>query len=104
MTRRQQTEHAATPSREAQEDVASKKADGPHAEANPWPTNPFVGLRPFEASEGLLFFGRRDQTMELLERLHKTRFLSVVGSSGCGKSSLVRAGLIPKLKAGFLVE
>jgi hypothetical protein len=66
--------------------------------------NPFVGLRPFEDSEGLLFFGRREQTMELLERLHKTRFLSVVGSSGCGKSSLIRAGLIPKLKAGFLVE
>jgi energy-coupling factor transporter ATP-binding protein EcfA2 len=66
--------------------------------------NPFVGLRPFESEESLLFFGRREQAIELLQRLHATRFLAVVGSSGCGKSSLVRAGLIPKLKAGFLVE
>ncbi|MFQ5605257.1 MAG: CHASE2 domain-containing protein [bacterium] len=66
--------------------------------------NPFVGLRPFQANESLLFFGRREQTMELLQRLHETRFLAVVGSSGSGKSSLIRAGLIPKLKAGFLVD
>src|SRR5215216_7069635 len=68
------------------------------------PPNPFVGLRPFESDEGLLFFGRTEQTVALMRQLHKTRFLSVVGSSGCGKSSLIRAGLIPKLKAGFLVE
>ncbi|MFL6215564.1 MAG: M15 family metallopeptidase [Blastocatellia bacterium] len=66
--------------------------------------NPFVGLRPFESDESLLFFGRREQAIELLQRLHATHFLAIVGSSGCGKSSLVRAGLIPKLKAGFLVE
>ena len=66
--------------------------------------NPFVGLRPFESEESLLFFGRREQAIELLQRLHATHFLALVGSSGCGKSSLVRAGLIPKLKAGFLVE
>lgn len=64
--------------------------------------NPFVGLRPFESTESLLFFGRREQTMELLQLLHRSRFMAVVGSSGCGKSSLIRAGLIPKLKAGFL--
>lgn len=68
------------------------------------PPNPFVGLRPFESGEGLLFFGRREQIIELLQQLHRTRFLSIVGSSGCGKSSLIRAGLIPKLKAGFLIE
>ncbi len=66
--------------------------------------NPFVGLRPFEADESLLFFGRQQQIAELLRRLHDTRFLAVVGSSGCGKSSLVRAGLMPVLQAGFLVE
>lgn len=70
----------------------------------PNPTNPFVGLRPFRTEESLLFFGRNEQTVELLQQLHKTRFLAVVGSSGCGKSSLIRAGLIPKLKAGFLIE
>ncbi len=69
----------------------------------PFP-NPFVGLRPFRTEESLLFFGRNEQTIELLQQLHRTRFLAVVGSSGCGKSSLIRAGLIPKLKAGFLLE
>jgi WD40 repeat protein len=66
--------------------------------------NPFVGLRPFETNESLLFFGRSEQTIELLQQLHRTRLLAVVGSSGCGKSSLICAGLIPKLRAGFLVE
>ena len=69
-----------------------------------FPKNPFVGLRPFRSDEGLLFFGRREQTLELLQQLQQSRFLAVVGSSGCGKSSLIRAGLIPKLEAGFLVE
>lgn len=69
----------------------------------PPPRNPFVGLRPFEAEESYLFFGRNDQTTELLRLLYRTRFVAVVGSSGCGKSSLVRAGLIPRLEAGFLV-
>jgi len=68
------------------------------------PENPFVGLRPFESDESLMFFGRTEQTLDLLKQLHHTHFLAVVGSSGCGKSSLIRAGLIPKLKAGMLVE
>jgi energy-coupling factor transporter ATP-binding protein EcfA2 len=65
--------------------------------------NPFVGLRPFDTHEGLLFFGRDDQTTELMQKLDRGRFLAVVGSSGCGKSSLIRAGLIPKLEGGFLI-
>src|SRR5579872_1273007 len=64
---------------------------------------PFVGLRPFDQEDGHLFFGRREQTNELLQRLHRTRLVAAVGGSGCGKSSLVRAGLIPALSAGFLV-
>ena len=67
-------------------------------------TNPFVGLRPFETDEAALFFGRSEQTSELLQQLHRTRLLAIVGGSGCGKSSLVRAGLIPRLRAGMLVE
>jgi len=66
--------------------------------------NPYVGLRPFQAHENLIFFGRDNQTLELLQRLYKHRFVAVVGSSGCGKSSLIRAGLIPALKGGFLLE
>ncbi len=66
--------------------------------------NPYVGLRPFDVDESFLFFGRTRQTKELLQRLHEHHFVAVVGNSGCGKSSLLRAGLIPDLKAGYLVE
>ena len=64
--------------------------------------NPFPGLRPFEPDEDHLFFGREKQIDELLRRLRFTRFLSVVGASGSGKSSLVRCGLIPALQGGFM--
>lgn len=67
-------------------------------------SNPFVGLRPFESEESLLFFGRQQQVVELLQCLHRFHFVALVGSSGSGKSSLVRAGLIPSLKAGYLVK
>ena len=65
--------------------------------------NPYVGLRPFFATDARVFFGRDEQIAELQTILHETRFLPVVGGSGSGKSSLVRAGLIPRLGAGFLV-
>ena len=66
--------------------------------------NPFVGLRPFESDESLLFFGRQTQTMEILQRLHQYHFVAVTGGSGSGKSSLIKAGVIPRLKAGYLVN
>jgi energy-coupling factor transporter ATP-binding protein EcfA2 len=64
--------------------------------------NPFPGLRSFEADEDHLFFGREAQIDELLRRLRTTRFLAVVGTSGSGKSSLVRAGLVPSLYGGLM--
>jgi tetratricopeptide (TPR) repeat protein len=66
--------------------------------------NPFPGLRPFEADEDHLFFGREREIDELLRRLRTTRFLSVVGTSGSGKSSLIRSGLIPALHSGVMVK
>ena len=63
---------------------------------------PYPGLRPFRPSESCLFFGRETQVQELLDRLPRQRFLGVVGVSGCGKSSLVLAGLIPALERGGL--
>src|SRR5574339_758116 len=62
---------------------------------------PFKGLQYFEESDSDLFFGRELLTAKLVRRLRDTKFLSVViGASGSGKSSLVRAGLIPALKKG----
>jgi len=63
---------------------------------------PFPGLRPFEAEESLLFFGREPHVEELLRSLGGSRFLAVIGASGSGKSSLVRAGLLPALYRGYL--
>jgi tetratricopeptide (TPR) repeat protein len=65
-------------------------------------TNPFPGLRPFETDEYRLFFGREGQADALVERLERSRFLAVVGTSGSGKSSLVRAGLLPALRGGMM--
>ena len=64
--------------------------------------NPFVGLRPFEESEAHLFFGRDGQSDEIVNRLAQRRFVAVVGGSGSGKSSLVRAGVFPDLRGGFM--
>jgi hypothetical protein len=66
--------------------------------------NPYPGLRPFEPAEADRFFGRKEQTYELLRRLEEHRFVAVLGLSGSGKSSLVRAGLIPALRRGYLTE
>jgi hypothetical protein len=62
--------------------------------------NPFPGLRPFTQEEDYLFFGREEQTLELLARLGSHRFVAVVGTSGSGKSSLVRCGLLSELLGG----
>ena len=68
------------------------------------PKQPYPGLRPFEADEADVFFGREEHVDALLERLSASHFVAVVGESGAGKSSLVRAGLLPALDAGFVVE
>jgi len=65
--------------------------------------NPFPGLRPFTQEEDHLFFGREEQTLELLQRLENHRFVAVVGTSGSGKSSLVRCGLLSELQGGRML-
>lgn len=64
--------------------------------------NPYKGLRAFEESDAGDFFGREQLTRHLVERLADARFLGVVGPSGSGKSSVVRAGLVPALRTGAL--
>src|SRR5215472_11384662 len=67
-------------------------------------SNPFPGLRPFRSDEHHLFFGREEQTAALLQLLRTSRFLAVVGTSGSGKSSLVRAGMIAELHGGTMTH
>ena len=59
---------------------------------------PYPGLAPFRTDQAPFFFGRKPETEELINRLKKPdcRFLTVVGASGTGKSSLIYAGLIPR--------
>jgi WD40 repeat protein/cytoskeletal protein RodZ len=63
---------------------------------------PYPGLRTFEPHEADIFFGRESHTDRLLGILQRERFLAVIGPSGSGKSSLVRAGLLPALAMGSL--
>ncbi|HWC13574.1 MAG TPA: AAA family ATPase [Actinomycetota bacterium] len=68
--------------------------------------NPYKGLRAFDEADAPDFFGREALTEQLLDRLAEkipsARLLAVVGPSGSGKSSVVRAGLVPALRAGAL--
>lgn len=65
-------------------------------------SNPFPGLRAFEEEEEHLFFGREAQVDDLLAKLSGYHFLAVIGSSGSGKSSLVKSGMLPALHRGFM--
>ncbi len=71
-----------------------------------WPKgkSPFPGLNAFGPEDAPVFFGREVETEHLLVRLAnpRCRFLVVMGASGSGKSSLVSAGLLPKLSKGAL--
>jgi tetratricopeptide (TPR) repeat protein len=59
---------------------------------------PFPGLRPFGSFDRHFFFGRSTQYFALYRLLNMSRFMAVIGNSGSGKSSLVRAGLQPLLE------
>lgn len=65
---------------------------------------PYRGLEVFDEDHADFFFGRERDIQRVIEKLKDTRFLTVLGPSGSGKSSLVRAGVIPRLKRGALVD
>ncbi|MBI5667889.1 MAG: protein kinase [Chloroflexi bacterium] len=70
------------------------------------PVNPYKGLRAFQEADAGDFYGREALTRRLVERLSgddgAARFLAVVGPSGSGKSSVVKAGLLPLLRQNVL--
>src|SRR6266508_3839420 len=62
---------------------------------------PYLGLKTFDEAHARFFYGREALIDTLVERVTHTAFLTVIGPSGSGKSSVVRAGLIPALKQGL---
>lgn len=73
------------------------------------PSAPYRGLEPYRSEDAALFCGREEATAEVLDRLRALlespaprSLLVVVGASGSGKSSLVRAGVVPAVQAGAL--
>ncbi|ONI90134.1 hypothetical protein ALI144C_03705 [Actinosynnema sp. ALI-1.44] len=72
-------------------EVSSTSRDDDSAEA------PYVGLAPFRVEDAEWFFGRERMVEDLVARVRRRRLLAVFGPSGVGKSSLVRAGLLPAI-------
>ena len=70
--------------------------------------NPYKGLRAFQEADSADFFGRESLVAQLLEKLNPSsrlhRFLAIVGPSGSGKSSIVKAGLVPAIRNGKLPD
>jgi len=61
------------------------------------PAFPYPGLRPFEMDEWSVFFGRESTVDAIVEHLYEKRMVNVHGRSGEGKSSVVRAGVLPRM-------
>jgi hypothetical protein len=83
-------------------DGAGRGSAAAPATSSSWSGSPFPGLRAFTPADAPIFFGRRRETDTLVAKLcdSSCRVLLVAGASASGKSSLVGAGLIPRLKAG----
>ncbi len=63
------------------------------------PREPYPGLRPYQDFEAPLLFGRDRQVGDIVSRLAATQFVAVLGGSGSGKSSLMIAGVVPRLRS-----
>jgi DNA-binding SARP family transcriptional activator/WD40 repeat protein len=74
----------------------------PLDEADEAVRDPYKGLRAFDEGDAADFFGRDAAIALALERTGERRLTAIVGSSGGGKSSLVRAGIMPALRRGAL--
>ena len=80
--------------------TATRPRQLPRTDAAPssrWKGSPFPGLRSFTPADAPIFFGRGRETDLLASRVSSSPFVAVIGASGSGKSSIVGAGLIPRL-------
>lgn len=76
-----------------------------HIEAPaPAAASPYKGLAFYDVADAPLFFGRETLTAELVDYLKDHRFLAIVGASGSGKSSVVRAGVVAALRKGEIIK
>lgn len=73
------------------------------SEAIQW-VRPYPGLRSFEPNDSEIFFGRQVHIDRLLAKLESQSVIAVIGGSGSGKSSIVRAGMIPALTSTYKLE
>ncbi|WP_245768609.1 bifunctional serine/threonine-protein kinase/formylglycine-generating enzyme family protein [Stigmatella aurantiaca] len=76
---------------------------GPFQETDSLPdASPYQGLASFEAEHRALFFGRDTDIRAVLDRLRRHPLVLIAGDSGVGKSSLCRAGILPRVTQGAL--
>ncbi|MFQ3556669.1 WD40 repeat domain-containing protein [Streptomyces gramineus] len=86
--------------------VVAYRLENPAPAPTEWPRDriPYPGLDSYDEDEAPVYFGREAQAAELARRLHLAascpadRFLLLTGASGSGKSSLVKAGVLPRLR------
>jgi hypothetical protein len=89
--------------------IKSRAASGPGDTAPTWLGNPFRGLQAYEFEHAAIFFGRDALVAKAAEQLTSraragTAFILFVGASGSGKSSLVKAALVPRLMKPQRIE
>lgn len=84
--------------------TTAQVAEKPIASPPRWTDSPYPGLEAFTPEQAPIYFGRGREVDQLLQHFSdaKARFVAVVGVSGSGKSSLVKAGLLPRLRSGII--
>lgn len=90
--------------RRAAAESRTSRSWGPHGDAPAADVPPYRGLESFDVDHAAFFFGRQRVVEKLVSMLDERRFLAVFGVSGSGKSSVLRAGLVPAFRqraAGF---